>query len=131
MGAWGTLAFDNDEANDWAYDLEKVRDLSLVDSALREVEDANGDPDSHVACNALAACEVLARLNGNHGYQNAYTEKVDEWVAAHPLVPPDSILRRAEGVIDTILADDSELKQLWDSDEWIAGVKDLRRRLRK
>ncbi|MGE3819895.1 MAG: DUF4259 domain-containing protein, partial [Isosphaeraceae bacterium] len=34
MGIWGVLAFDNDTANDWAYDLEDVDDLSLVESAL-------------------------------------------------------------------------------------------------
>ena len=27
MGAWGVLAFDNDDANDWAYDLEEADDL--------------------------------------------------------------------------------------------------------
>jgi hypothetical protein len=38
MGAWGELAFDNDSANDWAYGLDEVHDLSLVESALAELE---------------------------------------------------------------------------------------------
>ena len=29
MGAWGHRSFDNDTANDWAYDLKEVSDLSL------------------------------------------------------------------------------------------------------
>ena len=37
MGAWGKLAFDNDTANDWAYDLKDVSDLSLVESAFDEL----------------------------------------------------------------------------------------------
>jgi hypothetical protein len=37
MGAWGVPAFDNDAANDWAYELEEVHDLSLVETALDEV----------------------------------------------------------------------------------------------
>ncbi len=53
MGAWGELAFDNDTACDWAYELENVDDLSLVESAFDEV-DANGANylDQDVACNA-------------------------------------------------------------------------------
>ena len=33
MSAWGVLAFDNDTANDWAYGLDGVDDLGLVESA--------------------------------------------------------------------------------------------------
>lgn len=43
LGAWGVLAFDNDTANDWAYDLEGADDLSLVRSALDEVITTKGD----------------------------------------------------------------------------------------
>lgn len=104
MGAWGYQAFDNDTTNDWAYDLENVDDLSLVDDALAEVE-SNGEEylDQDVACNALGACEVLARLLGHPGYTNPYTEKVDEWVASHPQQPSSALLQRANAVIDWIL----------------------------
>ncbi len=133
MGAWGVLAFDNDDANDWAYDLAESDDLSLVESAfdaVAAVEDYLEAPD---ASNALAACEVLARLNGKPGYENPYTEKVDAWVAIHPQTPSPALLARANAVIDRILGDNSELKDLWaDSDEcsnWLAAVDDLRQRL--
>ena len=42
MGAWGVLAFDNDDANDWAYGLEGTSDLSLVNEAFRRVEASTG-----------------------------------------------------------------------------------------
>lgn len=133
MGAWGVLAFDNDAANDWAYDLEETTDLTLVGSALDEVIGAGGEYlDSDLACNALAACEVLARLRGRAGYTNAYTETVDRWVAMHPIVPSAEVLSRASAAIDRILADDSELGELWDEvggEEWRAAVEELRRRL--
>src|SRR6185369_8090049 len=87
MGAWGVLAFDNDDANDWAYDVEDTDDLSLVESAFGAVEEAEDNLEAPDASNALAACEVLARLKGKAGYKNSYTAKVDEWVAAHPLAP--------------------------------------------
>ena len=37
MGAWGIAAFDNDDASDWVYDLEK-RGLAAIDAALADAE---------------------------------------------------------------------------------------------
>lgn len=135
MGAWGVLAFDNDSACDWAYDLENARDLKLVEAALDKVMKSGSNYlDSEDACSALAACEVLARLGGRPGYKNPYTETVDTWVAANHerIRPPAELLDRARKVIDRILGENSELPELWDEgdgEEWRAGVADLRERL--
>jgi len=133
MGAWGELAFDNDSANDWAYGLEDVDDLSLVEAAFDELEGVGDDYlDQDIACNVLAACEVLARLRGNFGYRNAYTESVDAWVAAHPIQPPPELLNRAHAAMDRVLGERSELRELWEEgngDSWRKTVEDLRRRL--
>jgi hypothetical protein len=131
MGAWGHLPFDNDTTNDWAYGLEDVDDLSLVEGAFDELEAVGTDYlDQDVACNALGACEVLARLLGRPGYTNAFTEKVDQWVTAHKLKPSPALLKRASAAIDRILADDSELRELWEESEegdaWRKSVDDLR-----
>ena len=135
MGAWGKLAFDNDTACDWAFGLDDVDDLSLVESAFDELEAVGRDDlDQDLACNALAACEVLARLRGHPGYRNAYTEDVDDWVKAHPMDPSPALLDRASAAIDRVLADESELRALWEEagagDDWRVTVEDLRRRLR-
>ncbi|MGZ3426454.1 MAG: DUF4259 domain-containing protein [Polyangia bacterium] len=135
MGAWGLLAFDNDDACDWAFGLEEATDLSLVESTLDEVADAGDEYlDSVAAANALAACEVVVRCLGNPGYQNAYTKNVDEWVARRKLTPSAALLKRAEAAIERILGDRSELRQLFDEADqgpaWRASVEDLRRRLR-
>jgi Domain of unknown function (DUF4259) len=133
MGAWGVLAFDNDDANDWAYGLDDVADLSLVESAFSRVDEAGDYLEALESSEALAACEVLARLMGRPGYQNAYTEKVDEWVKQHPLRPSREILTHATSVIDRILGKNSELRALWDegdASEWLQAVEDLRARLR-
>jgi hypothetical protein len=135
MGAWGYLAFDNDTTNDWAYGLEEVDDFSLVEAALDELEEVSEDYlEQDFACNGLGACEVLARLLGNAGYTNAYTEKVDQWVADHKLKPPPALLKRASAAIDRILGDDTELRQLWeegeDAEPWRKAMEDLRGRLR-
>jgi hypothetical protein len=133
MGSWGELAFDNDSANDWAYDLDEAEDLAPVEAALSEVESVgSGHLEVDAASAALAACEVLARLQGRPGYTNAYTEKVDRWVAAHPMVVPPLLINRGSSAINRILAQNSELRELWEesvSDAWLAGVADLRTRL--
>jgi len=103
-----------------------------VEAAFAAVEEANDYLESADACNALAACEVLARLKGHFGYRNSYTVKVDEWVQLHPIMPSGELLARASGVIDRILGEHSELRELWDEDEaaeWLQSVEDLRRRL--
>lgn len=135
MGAWGHRAFDNDTANDWAYDLKEVSDLSLVESAFVELEVVGKDYlDQDIACNALGACEVLARLQGQSGYTNAYTEKVDQWVAAHKITPSAALLKRASAAIDRILGANSELRELWyegdEGDTWRKSVEDLRLRIK-
>src|ERR1700736_5974724 len=134
MGGWGVLAFDNDEANDWAYDLEDDNDLALVETAFGNIEAVGtGYLEQDVACVALAAREVLARLHGQAGYTNAYTEKVDRWVADHPMNVPDSMTRRGYTAIDRVTGDNSELRELWQepdhADAWSTALADLRRRL--
>lgn len=136
MGAWGERAFDNDVANDWASDLADVDDLSLVERAIAELEAVGDDHlDQDVACRALAACEVLARLKGNAGYADAYTRKVDAWVSAHRLEPPAALLTRASAAMDRVLGEASELRELWDDVDggkrWRASVEDLGGRLQR
>ena len=77
---------------------------------------------------------MLARLQGNFGYRNAYTENVDQWVEAHPIKPTAPMLARAVAAIDRVLGENSELRELWNEsaeggDTWRTGVEDLRRRL--
>lgn len=139
MGAWGTLAFDNDTALDWVLSLEKHRDLRFVEATIERVantEDADEDDeylDQESACEALAACEVLARLRGRHGYRNSDTEDVDDWVAAHPIDPPLALLQRALVAIDRIEGRSSELADIWtessDAQQWRKSVADLRERV--
>jgi hypothetical protein len=133
MGAWGTGAFDNDAAGDWSGELEDAEDLALVEEAFQEVLDVGDDYlDSDEACRALAACEVVARLNGHWGERNSYSQDVDDWVQTHPQTPSDELVRTALMVIDRIRTQPSELPELWgegDASEWNAAVDDLRQRV--
>lgn len=134
MGAWSVDALGNDDAADWAYQLEKAEDLTPIDEAIAVVLSTGDEyleaPDAAVA---LAAIEALARLRGKPGERNSYSEAVDKWAATASNKPAPELIDRAHAAVDRILADNSELKELWqESDEfdaWHAAVMDLRSRV--
>lgn len=118
MGAWSHEPFGNDDANDWAYDLEGTDDLSLIVAALNNILE-QGDayieaPDATVA---IGAIEVLAKLLGHGTQSDAYTEKVDAWVKTVKQKPSPALLQNARQVIARILAEDSELFELWEESD--------------
>jgi len=134
MGAWGHGVFDNDTACDWSYSLEECTDLSLIKESLAAVVDPGDEYlDSDPACEALAACDAIARLRGKFGVRNSYTETVDNWAGAHSTLDAAPLLGLAHQVIDRITSDKSELFELWkesdEFDEWLASIEELRSRL--
>ena len=134
MGAWGTGTFENDTACDWAGDLEAAADLSpVVETLTRAIEVGDEYLDADVGSEALAACEVVARLKGNWGARDAYTETLDAWVREHATPPSKELISQALAAIDRVLKAPSELLELWDeSDEkagWRGAVADLRTRV--
>ncbi|MDX2197702.1 MAG: DUF4259 domain-containing protein [Phycisphaerae bacterium] len=132
MGAWGSGAFENDFASDWVFGLEQVDDLSIIEEAFDELENAEAPIESDVGCVAIAACEVLARLIGRPESGESSEETVDEWVAGHPQEVPAALRQRAVKAIDRVMAEGSELRDLWDEagdKSWLTGVKNLRKRL--
>ncbi|CAN5721159.1 hypothetical protein BH11PLA1_BH11PLA1_11750 [soil metagenome] len=134
MGAWGVDAFGNDAACDWSYTLEESDDLSVVRKSLEAAADCEEEfVDAMVGSEALAACEVVARLRGKFGVRNSYTETADKWVAAHPQAVSAALLDLAQRAIEAVLKPQSELRGLWDetgaAEEWLTDVAELRQRL--
>ena len=135
MGAWGHGVFDNDTACDWAYSLEESNDLSVVDAALDKVLATQtryleaGDSEE-----ALAAVEVVARLQGNVGEKNSQTETVDAWVAKHRFDVSPPLARKALATIERILSEPSEILELWEEngevETWKTHVENLKSRVR-
>ncbi len=134
MGAWAEDALGNDVACDWAAEFAAGGDLNAVSAKLAEVESV-GDAylDADLASEALAACEVIARLKGQWGLRNAYSEELDKWVLNHPAEPSDELVRLAVLAIDRITAGQSELAELWDESDhagaWRNSVAELRARV--
>ena len=134
MGAWSHESFGNDDAADWIAQLEEQNDLGLVKSTLDAVL-AIGDDylEAPEASEAIAAAEVVARLQGRPGNGDADTEAVDEWVARVKLPAPPALIAKARRALDRILTEPSELMELRDESEdaaaWRASVEDLKARL--
>src|SRR5262245_7465737 len=104
MGAWGTGIFDNDTACDWAYDLAESNDLSLIESAFDKVLNVGAEYlDADEAQEALAAAEAIARLKGNWGIRDGYTETMDKWVETTGLAPPQDLIEKAHKAIERVL----------------------------
>jgi hypothetical protein len=126
-------AFGNDDAADWAFELAESNDLSLVEAAIDGALAENDYLDAPDAAIALAAIEVIARLNGNWGDRNAYTEPVDAWVAQANVQMEPELLVWARAAIDRILSADSEMLELWqdsgDYEAWLESVENLRSRI--
>ncbi len=134
MGAWDHTTFGNDDACDWGGDLRACEDLSFVEETLDRVIDAGDEYlEAPESCEAIAAAEVVARLQGRSGVRDSYTASVDEWVAAHQLAVPPALAQKAHAALDRILAPPSELLELWEESDdfqlWKDTITDLKSRI--
>jgi hypothetical protein len=130
MGAWSHEPFGNDTACDWGYGLLEATDLSPVEAALDAViENVEDYLDADLATEALAAIEVLAKLQGKGTQTDAYTKGIDQWVKQHAQKPTAELLAKATQVIERIASADSELLELWEESEeagaWKASLRQL------
>jgi hypothetical protein len=128
MGAWGTAAFDNDDASDWVYDLEK-RGLAAIDAALTDAEAAT-DLEIPTDANAIAAGEVIAAALGRP--VDGLREDIQELaIFLGPDITPDHA-SRGRVVAERVRAG-SELADLWsesaDGAVWRRSIDDLVGRL--
>lgn len=137
MGVWGTGAFENDAACEWSADLADASDLTYVTDTLSSAQEVDDEElDVELGCTAVAACEVIARLQNrvrgsspSIGHSDPIGDMVDQWVRSHPTRPTPAIVQLATNVLDRV-AEGSELALLWRGDStWLHQVKDLRRRV--
>lgn len=132
MGTWDTGTFDNDDAMDWAADLADGDDLEVCERSLSPEEVQGYYLEAPDGVSILCAGEVLAALSGRPSPR--LPEEVQQWVAAHRQLDPASLVPLAIAKIDRVLAEHSELNELWKENDadypaWRAGVDDLRLRL--
>jgi len=133
MGAWGIKALENDTALDWVAGLTDEEDAYIIQEALNVIEEAGAEEiDVSEAEEALAACEVIALLQGNSDGDSDY-EDVEAWVKSVSFKVSRELLEKAHRVIDRILTHPSELYDLWeesdDLDEWKKEMMALKARI--
>ena len=130
MGAWGIKNFENDEACDWVYELEKSKDKSVVNDALDNIIGNSEYVESPDCIEALAAAEiVLAGLSSDF---SGITEEAAVWIKKKPglfkkpIAFDSSDAKKSIEVIKKVITT-SELKELWeeteDFDEWLKMQK--------
>ena len=133
MGAWGHKNFENDDACDWVYDLEKSKDKSIIHQALNLIINNKEYLECPDCCNALAAANVV--LAGITGEYNRVTDEVTIWLKKkYGLFRKKSVIFDKSDVSIAIHAckkimESSELKELWEEteefDNWVKEVSDL------
>jgi len=130
MGAWGYGNWENDDAADWVYELEKNVGSDLLKRTLSKVTSNTNYLESPQCCEALAAAEVVAALKGSAG--DDLPEEVQKWVFQNKPKFERELLTLALQAI-TRIKSDSELKELWEESgsaaEWLTLVKNLETRL--
>ena len=125
MGAWGHGSFDNDDAQDWLFELTESADGQALEAAVTAV-----DSDEYLEateCNiALAAAEIVAAIH--LGDDENLPEEVRAWVEENDIgVSTEQVSAAAVAVAKIRL--DSELQELWEDSEeydaWVALVSNL------
>jgi hypothetical protein len=129
MGAWGSGPFENDDAADWAWELEEAHDHGVLRRALEVATSTRGYFELPDGAAAVAAAAVIASaLDGDRAGMsdevNAYIDRVGR--------PDAELVELARRALDHV-AEDGELAELWDEaddPEWRDGLASLQGRLR-
>jgi len=122
MGTWGHGPFDNDTACDWAHELGENGGFSKIEATIDAVlENGMEYLDANAADEGIVAADVIARLCGEYGVRNPYTEGVDEWVSKQTRRPNSALIEKAITALDRIVTKPSELVELWEESDSEAG----------
>jgi len=118
MGAWGTGPFENDDAADFAGDLDEAEPAErhqLLISTMREAVDWNGYLGADVACRVIAAVAVVASMMPNGPPIDANYGPASDSVRHLALGPEMAEL--AHRALLRVTGENSEWKDLWDVSE--------------
>jgi predicted nucleotidyltransferase len=121
---------DNDTACDWAAAFARGTDLRPVVRAFVGINLS----DSHCRRRMQRARRVRSdrAASGQVWLPKSYTAKVDAWAKQHPQTPSAAPLKRADEMVDCVLAENAKLRQLWEQENaipWHAAVEELRSHL--
>jgi len=129
MGTWGTGSFENDDAADFMIDVLDSGDLSLIREALDNVLTSTEYVEAPDATLAIVAAEIVAAARGRPTLAAQQEPGLADWLAhVRPSIDAD-LVRQARDALARILAENSELRELWEeTDEapaWRAVMDEL------
>ena len=128
MGTWGLGAFDNDDAADWVWDLERSTDLQVVVRALTPPPGYLETPDATLV---MAAAEIVAAAGG-HPHARL-PPRVSEWIQKQAHLDFVSLVSLARTQVHRLLSSPNEWAELWDDSgqrsEWESEANALLTRL--
>lgn len=138
MGAWGLDTFENDQACDWLYTLEKTSSIDFALSALLKIASNEGYIEAPECCEALAAAEVVAASRS--GDFSRIPDEAAAWLRQKRGIFRKSIAFEREhaeiaaAAVEKIAAS-SELRELWEETNdfaaWVSLLNGLARGLRQ
>ena len=136
MGAFGPGSFENDDALDFAAELE-ASGADALSEVLERAVGGDGVRDAGLGAAALAAAEVVAALAGRPSRE--LPDEVKLWVAdagaGLAAGEVERLLGLARRAVAVVTGGDAELARLWAATKptetagWRASVADLGRRL--
>ncbi|WP_034261534.1 DUF4259 domain-containing protein [Actinospica robiniae] len=113
MGTWDVEPFDNDDAADFADDLDDVPESErpeMIRAALVAAIDNDGYLDYDEGAHAVAAAALVAAgVPGNEGLSPRHHGPKQPI----PALPKDFV-DLAIRAVDRVMADKSELRELWE-----------------
>lgn len=134
MGNWGIGSFENDGAADFLVDVLGSGDLSLIREVLDNVLTSTEYVEAPDAVLAIVAAEVVAAARGRATLAAQQEEGLADWLARIRPTVDDDLRQQAGNALRRILAEHSELRELWEDTEdfqdWQAAVTDLAQQVR-
>ncbi len=120
MGTWGSGPFENDDAADFADDLDDADPAErevLIRAALQRAVDAEDYLEVGDAARAVAAAAVVGATR-TPGMPMDDDQDGPEFLQTGDLPPlPDDLVELAREALDRVAADDSEWRELWEESD--------------
>ncbi|MBL8257152.1 MAG: DUF4259 domain-containing protein [Pseudoxanthomonas mexicana] len=133
MGTWGIGSFENDHAADFMIDVLDSGDLSLIRDVLDNVLTSTEYVEAPDAELAIVAAEIVAAACGRFSLAAQQEAGLADWLARVRPAVDDELREQAGNALRRILAEHSELRELWDETDdfkdWQATVTDLAQQL--
>jgi hypothetical protein len=114
MGAWGTGIFDNDDAMDWKDELCTSDGTDLLADAFAATK--AGDLDAGDGARILCAAAALAVALGRE--VEGAPDLLKIWAAGLFEEDIRALLPEARAAVQEVLAEGSELKELWEGSDY-------------